>query len=622
MHNSWRLTALISVGLLASCTKGNGAAHISHDMASADLLAADLSMSGTDLASRGDLGATGDLATAADLSSTTPVDIGACTPNTFAYCQADDRTAVYCNASGTGGTSFDCGIAGCLGPSGCGQCVADSCKSGSFVACDTQHQKASPPVQCETLSKNGNSKQCATPTRCGPECTGTFVCGNGAYGTVVNSSYACTAMVVGAGVACAFGCDNATGQCRDLVPANAAADHLSNNDGFTCTGTQNGKLAAITGANGDTITFYTTTNTVTKSTGPGPVFVLPGILWGGAYTPSNGHTSVITAHIRSLSLSAGAHLVVSGSNALALLVDQSVGIAGAPGMPTIIDLSAHYTGKPEFPTVAGPGAGVGNKHGQGNAGTAANQSAGSGGGYGVAGGQGGDGNGGTTQIAGGAAFPGSFVLESGGYGGGADYDHAGKGGGGLQITACGDLSISTSVVINASGGGGKAGGVSQSSGGGAPPIPSPSPLGGFGGGAGGTILVEAATMATLGGELVANGGGGGQGGILPSAINSAQDGADWNLSSAYNAPAAGGGAVAAPGAGGAGGAGSIAPSNGGNGAHNGAGGAGGGAYGQIFIALSPISPTVLGALTTSPTAVVSKTCVTTGGVKPGTCTYP
>jgi hypothetical protein len=82
----------------------------------------------------------------------------------------------------------------------------------------------------------------------------------------------------------------------------------------------------------------------------------------------------------------------------------------------------------------------------------------------VAGGQGGDGNGGTTPVAGGASYGAPFVLAAGGYGGGAGYDNEGKGGGGLQISACGDVSLGANVLVNASGGGGSGGNAGASRG--------------------------------------------------------------------------------------------------------------------------------------------------------------
>ncbi len=212
MRTSTRFSALLCTVLAvlwAGCTKSNTSVERGKDMlggvdmATPDLAGADLAGVSNDLA--GDLATSaGDLA-ASDLGST-PVDIGMCTPNAFAYCEVDGRTAVYCNASGTAGMTFDCGVGGCLGPSGCGQCTADSCANGinggSFTPCDTTHQKAGAPVACETLASTGNSTQCASPTACGPQCTGAFVCGDGSsYGTATNSSYACTAGTIGAGTA-------------------------------------------------------------------------------------------------------------------------------------------------------------------------------------------------------------------------------------------------------------------------------------------------------------------------------------------------------------------------------------------------------------------------------------
>ena len=190
----------------------------------------------------------------------------------------------------------------------------------------------------------------------GPQCTATPFCGDGANGTVLNSSYVCTAGAIGAVTACAFGCDGTTGDCSDLVPANQAAAHLRNADKFTCTGTQSAALPDIIAAAGDTIVFDTDIATVFKNG-----TAMAGVLWGAAYTPTSGTTTVVVAHVKSLQLTAGATVSVVGvMNALALLVDKDVAIAGGGATPashTLIDLSAHYnSAMPPAPTFTGPGA--------------------------------------------------------------------------------------------------------------------------------------------------------------------------------------------------------------------------------------------------------------------------
>ena len=351
-----------------------------------------------------------------------------------------------------------------------------------------------------------------------PVCVaGTTVCGNGNGGTVVNTSYTCNGTTIGTGSACAFGCDDTNGQCSDFFPANQAATHLASSpaaDTFTCIGAQVATLPDIIAGAGDTIAINTSAPTITKNT-----VTIAGVLWGTAYTPTSGTTTVIVAHVKSLQISGGATVTITGASALVLLVDTNVTISGA----SVIDLAAHLKVNQRN---SGPGGGVTITSGEGGAFTVVDESGGGGGGgYAVAGGAGGDGNGGTTPVVGGATFGGTFVLAAGGYGGGIGFDNVGKGGGGMQVSACGDVSIGAGVIVNASGGGGKAGSSNAT------------PTGGYGGGAGGTIILEGATTSSLDGALVANGGGGGQGGINPVGVTATLDGSDWNPATAYNAPA-------------------------------------------------------------------------------------
>jgi hypothetical protein len=458
-------------------------------------------------------------------------------------------------------------------------------------------------VACVTLQAGQPAQPtCEAPGMCA-QCAGKNACGDGvSYGTALNSSYTCTMGLLSTmGLPCAFGCDGTTGQCKDLVAANQAGAHLQTGDHFTCTGAQSTSLVALSGTSGDMIVFNTSVPSVTKNG------ATVDALWGTAYTPTGGGTSVIVAHVKGVSLGPGTSVMVSGTHALVLLVDLGVDIGGPVAPATVIDLSAHYS------SIAIPLPGPGSTTaGQGGSGTVTNESGGGGGGHGVAGGAGGASGTTATLAPGGVAYGNPFVLEAGASGGGIDSDHAGKGGGGLQITTCGDIAIGANVLINGSGGGGTAA-VPGTVGGLEPPA------GGYGGGSGGTILLEGATASSLEGALVVNGGGGGEGGI-PNNQTAGANGSDWPTGGPYNGIASGGGPAGSHGSGGAGGAGMTGPVNGDNSAVGYGGGGGGGAFGAIYIGVSPLTPTP-NASAASPSPAYSNTCTTAGGSPPMTCSY-
>lgn len=483
----------------------------------------------------------------------------------------------------------------CSATQPCNSCCGASgtCVPGTAgdVACVTLQAGLPLPPVCEP-----------PPGTCA-ECGGKNVCGDGvSYGTALNSSYTCTAGLVSTtGLPCVFGCDSTTGQCRDLVAANEAGAHLQTGDHFTCTGAQSTSLPALSGTSGDMIEFNTSMPSVTKNG------ATVAALWGTAYTPMGGGTSVIVAHVKGVSLGPGTTVMISGTHALVLLVDLGVDIGGPAAPATVIDLSAHYSSV-ETPQ-PGPGTST---TGLGGSGTVANESGGGGGGHGVAGGAGGASGTTATLALGGIAYGSPFLLEAGASGGGVDPDHVGKGGGGLQISTCGDISIGANVLINGSGGGGTAA-IPGAVGGLEPPT------GGYGGGSGGTIILEGATASSLAGALVANGGGGGEGGMANSQT-AGTNGSDWPTSGPYNGTAPGGGPAGSHGSGGAGGAGMTGPVNGDNAAAGSGGGGGGGAYGAIYIGVSPLTPTP-NASAASPAPTYSNTCTTTGGSPPMTCSY-
>ena len=347
---------------------------------------------------------------------------------------------------------------------------------------------------------------------------------------------------------------------------------------------------------------------------------------GLPYTPTGSGTTARVAHVSSVNLAAGTKVTITGNHGLILLVDQGVTATGTAAAPTVIDLSAVLS------TTAGPGAESTTAGGAG--GVPTGRGGGGGAGHGTAGANGGGGvNVATDGGAAGAAYSAGLlteILEAGEAGGhgsgfnGVNSANPGDGGGALQITACGAISLSANVLINASGGGGK-GGAAGAGGG----------NGGGAGGSGGTILLEASSFS-VGGTLVSNGGAGAAGGAAVGGLTGL-DGEDWGASCTFNAgtmmnvcnpfdpstpasTAAKGGTNPSvgtgPGNGGNGAAGGTAPQSGLTALTSG-GGAGGGATGLIYLNVPPgaAAPTVA---SSSPAIRTSHICTTTAAM----CTYP
>jgi hypothetical protein len=165
---------------------------------------------------------------------------------------------------------------------------------------------------------------------------------------------------------------------------------------------------------------------------------------------------------------------------------------------------------------------------------------------------------------------------SGGKGGPTSADLGGWGGGAIQLSARGTLTVTGR--IGAPGGGGRGGASSTSTNGGA-----------GGGGSGGAILLEAAALLVTG-EVTANGGSGGEGDGATNGAYSGSDGVAGSLMNSSPAQGANGSGTSRGGPGGNGGAGATAPTNGVNGADlsgsdddTGCGGGGGGSVGRIRI---------------------------------------
>lgn len=206
--------------------------------------------------------------------------------------------------------------------------------------------------------------------------------------------------------------------------------------------------------------------------------------------------------------------------------------------------------------------------GNGNDGAseAVGNSGGSGAGFSTAGGQGGAGSFASTTPAGGAEAQTGPTPLRGGCRGGRGGDQSGEGsegGGALQISASGTMSING--VIAAPGRGGARGTYQLVKG-----------KAGNGGGSGGMVVLEATTLVISGGAVTANGGGGGEGGGIVVGVDG-NPGADGALATATPASGGSGGATTG-GEGGQGGA--LGPPTAGTAST--AGGGGGGASGRLF----------------------------------------
>jgi hypothetical protein len=147
-------------------------------------------------------------------------------------------------------------------------------------------------------------------------------------------------------------------------------------------------------------------------------------------------------------------------------------------------------------------------------------------------------------------------------GGGPTPGDGGVGGGALQLTVMGALTVGDGGVLSVSGAGGLGGYLDHSAAG--------------GGGSGGTLLLEARQLVLLNCALTANGGGGGEGGKDGQPVG--QSGANGSRTTAAFAP---GGVSSAGGFGGKGASSGSAATNGNNGSGNEGGGGGGGGLGLI-----------------------------------------
>jgi hypothetical protein len=556
-----------------------------------------------------------DLGRPDDLKSTTPHDLlisyvdaspaGDLAPCQTGFIECQGSNALFCNDVQKE-VLLSCN-GPCRGPDDCGLCKPNTSycdpNTGTYGLCTSIGGFPAMPMACPPPVGGGNMNmgQCANGAclQCINANNGS-VCGDGNSGSVVDTQYTCTNGMLGNPQMCAYGCDPSTGHCRDLVPANQAAQHLAQADVFTCLNV-NSMLSDLSTDAGHTFNFDTTNAVINLD---GKALGNLNVRWGPPYIPLNSGSHVRVLHVRSINLNAADKVSVSGAYGLILLVDQNVNFTGALGQVTTINLAANlYT--------PGAGAPTATKGANGGSGGPNNitDNGGGGAGHGSNGGNGGGVANGVGPL-GGGSYGDQHALEGGASGGGDGNTQGGAGGGALQITACGSFTVSQYVLFNASGGGGGAGfGAAQAANGG----------GGGGGGSGGTFIFEATKMS-IGGEVVANGGGGGSGGVGNFGMVLAMSGANWDPSSPPSTPAPGG--VGGGAAGGAGGAGMSLPVDGTTSKMQFVGsGGGGGAYGRIFLNTTPIMPMTAQPAGASPMTVNSFLCVTDKGQAPNPCVY-
>jgi hypothetical protein len=280
------------------------------------------------------------------------------------------------------------------------------------------------------------------------------------------------------GQACDGGTCNALGQCQ---PSASGFPYVPSN--FT-----EAEIATVP-ATSWTVTCATTVNTVSADGGVEILRSCGDALPSYTYVPQrDAGLEAVVLVASDFTLTSGVTLRAEGARPLIIAVRGSATVAG----------TINVDGEAGSTAAAGAGRRCGT--GVGGAGTTGTYSGGGGGGaFGANASNGGPGGDGTAAGAGGAAS-GNVTLTPlrggcpGGTGGGAPVTPAGRGGGAVQISAVGAVTVSG--AISAGGGGG----------GGAPPTT----RGGGGGGSGGGILLEGANI-TVSGVLAANAGGGGEG---------------------------------------------------------------------------------------------------------------
>jgi hypothetical protein len=297
-------------------------------------------------------------------------------------------------------------------------------------------------------------------------------------------------------------------------------------------------------------------------------------------TQSDGRTALLAA-MSGFVLDAGSVLVVTGAQPLILAVLGDADIAGMlfagaeandGGAGSSVACGSGIGGDGTTSDLAGGGGGGG---GFGNNGGAGGTPAGTGGAGGSQGQS--EGSSSMSPLRGGCRG-GNGASNVGGFG---------EGGGAVQLTSAGTLSVEGTIASPGGGGTGGASGMKE---------------GGGGGGSGGAIFLEGQSLVLgSGSALTANGGGGGGGGgsVLPG-----NDGSDGLTQSLASAPGGSGNRVDS-GDGGNGGSQTASAASGANGIHvlqyYGGGGGGGGEVGRIRLHACGATCTVSSGAITSPT---------------------
>lgn len=238
---------------------------------------------------------------------------------------------------------------------------------------------------------------------------------------------------------------------------------------------------------------------------------------------SGGGPSVDILRFASFMLNVGNTFSLIGDDPVIIAVDGNATVAGtidASSTPTAVGAGANWNCTPA-PT-----------GGQGTPGTGAcatGSGGGGGGGYGTAGGAGGAFGGSGLQGSGGAAHGGATLIPLfGGCPGGlgsSTLGAPGQGGGAVEISASGTITITGTVRAN-----GGTGGLGCSTVG-----------GGGGGGSGGAILIEAPIVTTTGATLTAYGGTGGSGGTAGGGAGSTSSASTGAVGTAATGTGGGGG---------------------------------------------------------------------------------
>lgn len=443
-------------------------------------------------------------------------------------CSSNDR----CDSAGRcAGNSYSCTATTCAPGAQCDGLGGCSYTIASGAACD-------------------DSTSCTYSDRCTDAgvCTGTgYTCTAPVCfsGSACAGDGGCVFSFNGVGSACPFGLCGADGGC---VASSAYSYPPSN---FDPNQVPDASIAPATAFANCTVEFDTTTNTSRDGGWCGQVRPTPFV-----FTQDGGVSTTVLA-MASFDLATNSTLLFTGSRPVILAVYGQAGIHG------VID------GRSLGTTRTGPG---GNWSGCGlmNGGDAANSAGGGGAGFGTGGARGGSPGAGDAGV---ANVNQMLQPLTGGCLGGRGHDSSnrlfalgGFGGGAIQISAAGLMTVDGTISTSGGGGqGGLSGAVDHN--------------GGGGGGSGGAILLEAQQLSLISNaRLTCNGGAGGGG--REDALAVGLPGEDGALNTAV--PALGGqGGTPRAGDGGIGAAGLVAPTAGAAGVGIIGGGGGGAGLGVI-----------------------------------------